>query len=132
MGRTFVEGTITGPSASKQYRFFVDTGAALMGLPQQEIDVLGLEVVMNGRRRFITATGVVEMDTYHISGEIRGRGFGTMVAPSPIPLVGYEMLQTMRLKVNPLTEELEDVPDEDMGPPYFLATAAGTDGLLLP
>ena len=31
MGRTFVEGTITGPSASKQYRFFVDTGAALMG-----------------------------------------------------------------------------------------------------
>ena len=132
MGRTFVEGTITGPSASKQYRFFVDTGAALMGLPQQEIDVLGLEVVMNGRRRFITATGVVEMDTYHISGEIRGRGFGTMVAPSPIPLVGYEMLQTMRLKVNPLTEELEDVPDEDMGPPYFLTTAAGTGGLLLP
>ena len=132
MGRTFVEGTITGPSASKQYRFFVDTGAALMGLPQQEIDALGLEVVMNGRRRFITATGVVEMDTYHISGEIRGRGFGTMVAPSPIPLVGYEMLQTMRLKVNPLTEELEDVPDEDMGPPYFLTTSAGTDGLLLP
>lgn len=132
MGRTFVEGTIAGPSATKQYNFFVDTGAALMGLPQQEIDALGLQVVANGRRRFITATGVVEMDTYQISGEIRGRGFVTMVAPSPIPLVGYEMLQTMRLKVNPLTEELEDVPDEDMGPPYFLTSMAGTGWLPLP
>ena len=120
MGRTFVDGTIVGPAATRQYRFFVDTGAALMGLPIEEIETLGLEAVVNGKRRFITATGVVEMDTYHISGQIRGRGFGAMVAPSPIPLVGYEMLQTMRLRVNPVTEELEDAAADDLGPPYFL------------
>ncbi len=125
MGRTFVEGSITGPVATRQYQFFVDTGSALMGLPQEEIEALGLEVVINGKRRFITANGVVEMDTYQIAGQIRGRGFVTMVAPSPIPLVGYEMLQTMRLRVNPVTEELEDAPEDDLGPPYFLTAIPG-------
>ncbi len=105
MGRTFVEGVITGPSETRQYSFFVDTGSALMGLPMEEIEALGLEVIPNGRRRFITANGVAEFDTYRIDGEIRGRGFATMVAPCPIPLVGYEMLQNMRLRVNPVSEE---------------------------
>ena len=120
MGRTFVEGTIFGPSDTRDYSFFVDTGAAMMGLPMEEIEELGLEAVMDGKRPFMTATGRVELDTYHIRGNIRGRGFGAMVAPSPVPLVGYEMLQDMRLKVNPVTEELEDVLEEDLGPPYML------------
>ena len=121
MGRTFVEGVITGPSETRQYSFFVDTGSALMGLPMEEIEALGLEVIPNGRRRFITANGVAEFDTYRIDGEIRGRGFATMVAPCPIPLVGYEMLQNMRLRVNPVSEEVEEVPDDEIYPPYMIS-----------
>ena len=94
-----------------------------MGLPVEEIEALGLEMIIDGKRAFITATGRVEFDTYHIKGRIWGKGFGTMVAPSPIPLVGYEMLQDMRLKVNPVTEELEEVLEEDLGPPYMLTFA---------
>ena len=122
MGRTFVEGTVSGPSGTRQYRFFVDTGSALMGLPQEEIEALGLDIIPNGRRRFMTANGVSEFDTYRIDGEIRGHGFAAMVAPCPIPVVGYEMLQNMRLRVNPVSEEVEEVPDDEIHPPYMISS----------
>ena len=92
----------------------------MMGLPMEEIEAIGLESVIDGKRVFLTANGRVELDTYYIRGNIWGRGFGAMVAPSPVPLVSYEMLQNMRLKVNPVTEELEEVLEEDLGPPYML------------
>ena len=90
-----------------------------MGLPMEEIEALGLNLVRNGRRPFLTANGRVQLDTYHIAGEIMERGFGTMVAPMPVPVVGYQMLQDMRLKVNPMTEQLED-DDDDLAGPYML------------
>ena len=121
MGRTFVEGTISGQADTRRYSFFVDTGSALMGLPMEEIEALGLEIVPSGKRRFMIATGVAEFDTYRINGEIRGRGFATMVAPCPIPLVGYEMLQNMRLRVNPVSEQVEEVPDDEIHPPYMIS-----------
>lgn len=126
MGRKFVEGTITGPSDTRRYSFLVDTGAALMGLPVEEIEALGLLMVPDGQTRFLTATGIVELDTYSITGRVivdrpRGNGFTAMVAPAPIPLIGYERLQNMRLRVNPVSERVEDVPDDEVNhPPYFL------------
>ena len=126
MGRTFVEAVIFGPSDTRRYSFLVDTGAALMGLPIEEIEALGLPMVPDGQTRFLTATGVVELDTYSITGRLivdrpRGNGFTVMVAPAPIPLIGYERLQNMRLRVNPVSEQVEDVPDDVVNhPPYFL------------
>ena len=126
MGRTFVEAIISGPSDTRRYSFFVDTGAALMGLPMEEIEALGLPMVPDGQMRFLTATGIVELDTYSITGRLlidrpRGNGFTAMVAPAPIPLIGYERLQNMRLRVNPVTEQLEDVSDDAIDhPPYML------------
>lgn len=121
MERTFVQATINGPLSTKQYNFFVDTGASLMGLPMEEIEELGLAPMLNGKRRFITATGPIELDTYTIMGTVRQKGFSTMVIPAPIPLMGYEMLQSMRFRVNPVSEELEEVPEEEIHPPYLLA-----------
>lgn len=126
MGRTFVEAIITGPLDTRRYSFFVDTGSALTGLPMEEIEALGLQKVPDGQMRFLTATGIVELDTYGITGRLlvdrpRGNGFIATVAPAPIPLIGYERLQNMRLRVNPVTEQLEDVPDEIIDyPPYML------------
>ena len=120
MGRTYVEATIIGPKASKEYNFLVDIGASLMGLPMDEIQTLGLTPVPNGRRAFITATGAIELDTYIITGTVRERGFSTMVIQAPLPLVGYEMLQSMRFRVNPVTEVLEEVPQDEIHPPYLL------------
>ena len=126
MGRTFVEAVINGPLDTRTYSFLVDTGSAMMGLPLEDIEALGLEIVPEGQTRFLTATGIVEMDTYGIAGRVLagnpgGKGFVTMVAPAPIPLIGYEMLQSMRMRVNPVSEQLEDVPDDVINhPPYML------------
>ncbi len=120
MGRTFVQATINGPQTSKEYNFLVDTGVILMGLPQEEIQELGLAPIPNGQRRFVTATGIIELETYTALGIVQGRGFAAWVIPTPIPLIGYEFLQSMRFRVNPVSEELEEVPDEEIHPPYLL------------
>ena len=131
MGRTFVEAIINGPSGTRRYSFLVDTGSALMGLPMEEIEALGLTKVPDGETRFLTATGIVELDTYAIAGRVlvdraRGNGFAAMVAPAPIPLIGYERLQSMRLRVNPVTERLEDVPDDVVDHPPYMLCRMGT------
>ena len=96
-----------------------------MGLPMPEIEALGLTPVRNGRRRFITATGAIELDTYSITGTVRGRGFTSMVISAPVALIGYEMLQSMRFRVNPVSEELEEVPDNEIHPPFLLLALIG-------
>ena len=70
MGRTFVNATINGTGASKAYNFLVDTGPVYVGLPIEEIQALGLTPTPDGRRRFVTATGPVELDTYTALGRI--------------------------------------------------------------
>ena len=49
MGRTFVDAIIHGPADTRRYSFFVDTGSALMGLPLEEIEALGLPKVPDGQ-----------------------------------------------------------------------------------
>ena len=120
MGCTFVLATINGPENSKEYNFRVDTGATLMGLPQEEIEELGLAPIPDGQRRFVTATGIVELETYTALGMVRGRGFAAWVMPTPIPLLAYDFLQSMRFRFNTVTEELEEVPEEEIHPPYLL------------
>ena len=126
MGRTLVANIIYGPSDTRRYSFLVGTGAALMGLPQEEIEALDLPRVPDGQTRFLTATGIVELDSYSITGRVPvdrllGNGFTAMVAPAPMPLIGYERLQNMRFRVNPVTEQLEDVPDDVINPPAIYA-----------
>ena len=120
MGRTFVEATITGPNLTREYNFLVDTGSSLIGLPIQEIQALGLIPIPNGKLEFVTATGVVELETYNAIGQIQGQGFSGTVIPTPIPLVGYELLENRRFRVNPVSQQLERVPPEEIHPPYLL------------
>ncbi len=120
MGRTVITATLRGEGSSKEYEFLVDTGATHVGLPAEEIAQLRLSTIPKGRTRLLTATGVVERQTYAAQGEVAGRGFVATVTEAPIPIVGYELLESLRLKVNPVNKTLEDVPDEDLSPPYPL------------
>ena len=125
MGRTIVAATVIGPKMTKEYSFLVDTGSTLMGLPLEEIQALGLVPIPRGTRRFMTATGVVERETYAALGAVEGKGFNTTVIPAPIPLIGYEFLENLRFRVNPVTQKLEPVPDEvEDHPPYLLSIVA--------
>jgi predicted aspartyl protease len=121
MGRTLATATVNGPLVSKEYDFLVDTGSTLMGLPLAEIEELGLTPIPNGQRRVITANGVVELDTYIAVGVIQGQGFGAWVMPVPVPIIGYEFLENLRFRVNPVSQRIEKVPDDvEDHPPYLL------------
>ncbi len=126
MGRTFVTATIYGPRRSKEYSFLVDTGSVYVGLPAEEIAELGLRQFRNGSLTFMTANGVVELETYHADGEVQGREFGATVITTPVPLVGYEFLENRRFRVNPVTEQIEPVPEGESALPLLMyATPAG-------
>lgn len=127
MGRTFVNATINGPDRSKEYRFLVDTSSTYMGLPTEEIEELGLTMIPRGRARVRTATGIVEYDTYVASVGIDERNSPAIVTPSPIPLIGYEVLENLGFKVNPVTRSLEPVPLDEPHPPYQLLRVSKAD-----
>ena len=60
---------------------------------------------------------MMESDTYAAEvriGEDRAPGY---VMVSPVPLIDYELLQHLRMKVNPLTHRLEKVSAEDEDSP---------------
>ena len=121
MGRTQVEATVIGPEAQGSYTFLVDTGSTYMGLPLEEIEGLGLDRMPGGQVDVLTATGRVRTLSYAASVRIDGTTVPTVVLPTPIRLIGYEVLENLRLKVNPVTGELETVPPDEPSPPYQLS-----------
>ena len=121
MGQTEVKAVIIGPHAEREFTFLVDTGAVYVGLPAADIAELGLLPIPDGRRRFVTGNGVVERDTYGAYGRLEEQGFLATVMEAPIPLIGYELLENMRFRVDPVTQSLERVGDDEMGPPYLVS-----------
>ncbi len=119
MGRTEVTASIIGDRGTREYIFLIDTGAAYMGLPREDIDSLGLEET-GATMRFLTATGPAELPTYFARGSIDNQRFGAILVPASRPLIGYELLENLRYRVNPVTQSLERVSDDEIGPPYLL------------
>ncbi len=119
MGRTEVQAKVIGDKETREYTFLVDTGATYLALPMEEIEALGLRQ-SRGKIRLMSATGVVDVDTYFADGELLGQEFGAILAPASIPLIGYELLENLRYRVNPVTEELENVPEDEVHPRYLL------------
>ena len=119
MGVTMAEAKIFGELETREYSFMVDTGSTFLALPQEEIDALGLR---RGRMtvKLVSATGLVDADTYIADGELLGQEFTGILVPAATPLLGYELLQNLRFKVNPVTHEIEKVPDDEIHPPYLL------------
>ena len=119
MGRTEVQAKVIGDKETREYTFLVDTGATCLALPMEEIEALGLRQ-SRGKIRLMSATGVVDVDTYFADGELLGQEFGAILAPASIPLIGNELLENLRYRVNPVTEELEKVPEDEVHPRYLL------------
>lgn len=67
-----------------------------------------------------TAEGVVARSAYIGVGELEGQGFSKEVIAIPIPMIGYEVLESLRFRVNPVTERVERVPDTEVHPPLAL------------
>ena len=119
MGVTQVQARVFGETETCEYTFLVDTGATYMALPLEEIEGLGLQKG-RGKITLMSATGLVEVPMYIAAGELMGREFNAFVVPALTPLIGYELLQNLRFRVNPVSERIERVPDDEFHPPFLL------------
>ena len=119
LGRTEIQAKVIGNNETREYIFLVDTGATYLSLPLEEIEALGLQQT-RGKIRLMSATGIVNVDTYFADGELMGQQFSAILVPASIPLIGYELLENLRFRVNPVTQEIEKVPDDEVHPPYLL------------
>ena len=120
MGRTMVEAYVTGENEVRRFEFLVDTGSTHVGLPLEDIEDLGLPKIPGGAVRLITALGVTENEVYGAGVRIGEDRAAATVVVTPIPLIGYEVLENLRMKVNPVTQKLEKAPVDEFMPPYAL------------
>ena len=119
MGRTDVQAKVTGEREILEYTFLVDTGATHVALPLEEIEALGLGPA-HGKLRMRSATRFVELETFFFEGELLGRWFEGIMVPASTPLIGYEALEDLGFRVNPVIGQIELVPDDVVHPPFLL------------
>lgn len=107
MGHVFAEVYLEGTIGAEKVTMLVDTGATLSTIPRELADRLGVPRL--GPRRARLADGReldVEAGVVHV--KIDGREAPTLVLIlGDEPLLGVETLETLGLKVNPHTGELE-------------------------
>ena len=119
MGRVTVRASVIGNSGTRVFTFLVDTGSTWVGLPKEDIEALGLPTVPGEPRRIQTATGIIEQYAYGSSIRLDGETTAALVAETRVPLIGYGVLENLKLKVNPVTEELERAGEDEHMPPYL-------------
>ena len=120
MARTMVRASAIGTTEIRLFNFLVDKGATYVGLPKEDIEALGLPLLPGGRHKALTANGVVERDSYGAAKRLDGEIAHTVATESPIPIIGYNLLENLKLKVNPVTRSLERADDDEHMPPYAL------------
>ena len=121
MGVTYARGSLTGQSEEREFTFLVDTGATWVGIPQSDIDALGLDTVPNASAALMTADGAITHTPIYVGiGMLEGTGFVNGVVPAVVPLVGYKLLQDLGFKVDLVNERIEKRPDDEIGPPFLL------------
>jgi predicted aspartyl protease len=113
MGFTYVNATVRGMRASRDVRMLVDTGSYIVPDPKtiKEPGLLETPYTVNllpadGRR--------VGAKLFLAEVEIKRRRGPALVAELnvPTPLLGVYALETLGLKVNPRTDELEEISPE--------------------
>ena len=119
MGRTDVQAKVTDEKEILEYTFLVDTGATHVALPLEEIEVLGLRPA-HGKLRMRSATRIVELETFFFEGELLGRWIEGIMVPASTPFIGYEALEDLGVRVNPVIGQIEPVPDDVIHPPFLL------------
>ena len=120
MGKTMVEASAAGPNGTRLFSFLIDTGATLIGLPSQDIEALGLPLVEGGRQKVLTAAGVIAQETYVATIRIEADVTPALVTEAPVPMIGWDVLERLRMKVNLVTHKLEKASEDEPMPPFML------------
>ena len=106
-----------GEVRTTQVDAFVDTGAAMLVLPLDIVDQLGLTEVdrrtvryANGRRDTKSIVGLVHLEIVGMPGR-HGRYDAVSERPGTTPLLGQIVLEDLDLIVDPGSKEIRPDPD---------------------
>lgn len=107
MGHVFVEVQLAGLKAAERVKMLVDTGATLTTISSDLAQRLGIPTLKPSKVRLADGREV-ETKAGVVSLKVNGREAPTTVLiMGGEPLLGVEALETLGLKVNPTTGELE-------------------------
>jgi len=114
MGFVYVDVMIHGVKSSRAIRMLVDTGSTYVVLSPNIIRELGLHETPYSVNLTLADRRGVKAKLYLAEVEVGGRRGPVLVAEldTPTPLLGVHALETLGLKVNPRTGELEEVSPE--------------------
>ena len=62
----------------------------------------------------MSATGIVEANTYFAEGDLIGKEFSAILVPASTPFIGYELLENLRFRVNSVIRQIEKVPEDEI------------------
>ena len=108
MEHTFVNAYLEGRRKGKEVKMLVDTGATFTVLSKDLAEELGVPKLR--KERVTLANGLTmeaEAGVVHIKIKEREAPTTVLIMDCGEPLLGVESLETLGLKVNPETEELE-------------------------
>lgn len=107
MGHVFVEAQLAGLKAAERVKMLVDTGATLTTISSDLAQRLGIPTLKPSKVRLADGREV-EAKAGVVGLKVNGREAPTTVLiMEEEPLLGVEALETLGLKVNPTTGELE-------------------------
>ena len=114
VGHVYVDVTIRGSISSRTFRMLVDTGSTYIVLDPDTAKELGL-IETPYTVELIMANGSKETARIYVGqAEVKGRKGPVMIAAlkTPTPLLGVYALESLGLKVNSRTGELEEIEPE--------------------
>jgi predicted aspartyl protease len=114
MGYVYIDVVVRGSKASKSVKMLVDTGATYAVLDAKLVEELGLTKLPYDVEPTLANGSKVKARLHVGEVEVKGRRGPAFIAAlsTPIPLLGVNALETLGLKPNPQTGDLEIIGPE--------------------
>lgn len=109
MGHIYVESLLRGVTGEETAKVFVDTGSTFSMIPMKLGEALGVQKAPWKEKVSLADGSLKEFDVAFMYLEVLGRGTVAKVLLSEVdePALGVETLETLGLKVDPVTGTVE-------------------------
>lgn len=131
MGAVYAKGKVTGKSETRDIDFLIVERARRIGLPQADIDALGLKLVRYDSVPPKSGDEATRTPIYTATGTLEGAGFVGDVIAAPEPTVGANFLRDLGFQVDWENDKLEKDTSPFAGPlvPWAFETLAQHTGM---
>ena len=107
MSSVYAKGKVTGKSETREIVFQVIERARWIGLPQADIDALGLQLIRYDSAPAKSGASETGAPIYTAAGTLEGAGFVGSVVAAAAPTVGANFLRDLGFRVDWENEKLE-------------------------